>query len=1304
MHRQCLIVICLLVLFAVAEVQPLSPVCALDGEAFLGDTKAALDAQDYPRALSLAEKAVAVMPSSSEAYRMRGSARRFLKDLQNALSDYDRAVQLDPRNHVAFGGRAGVRLQLNDLNAALLDANRAVALKADYAAGLAIRADILIAQKRYALAITDLNEVLRLKPKNANALITLGDAKYGLGDYRGAIEDYNAAEKLDSRLAWLYYDRGLARQALKESAAAEQDFTRSIEMRYRMAEAYAQRGGAALDRGDSARARQDLTKALELDPNVEYAQQRISQLSGVRQASSVKGDHSGVIPGLRVRFPDLPRPSGELWSKPSSAQVALPEDAPALQLPVPNPAQATNALPLGEISTTIAGLRTLAGPLSPEQEKIWARKWQPFFDYPDPEALKYFRALNPMLQELHGVRGVVNRAAQDFDGAWAEAVVSHAVGDSDGAKAALAEAGRHASVLKSANSRLAQIQKQAQALGNPPDPKEAKAKARAWSKKWLVGSDTLARTAYLWRVNQLANVNVDARLGAILQRTAHQDIWPAGLETWTRWFNGGEKGSEPRGAEPGQALMQEAGALVKQWYDPTGFSREIAIRFFQESSPREAAQSIQAGRKVVPHGPLAQSSSRSGTSAATLATKTQQPEEKVRQAAEEKANEDAITEKEALIRLIRYNLSRDEAEWQREKDTKRKEKLYLQMLKNRSAIQHEQDLIQSLRTGEYVHTRTPSDDYCHDLMIVRGMQAMERVGEARRLSAAVEKMTSKAEPDQVKQLQDFVTRQITPKDLAQGNVEKTRQVAQAVFNTVQGRREQAVAKHLEDAIIYEDYELRAEKVKSRAGLTLLLTGMAAPAYAAGAGTVMSVGGTSAEALTGVAVVYGATTGTIEGGPLEGLKQGVAMTGLSGMVASEMMTGYQKGGLVSSGGAIGAVERGTEAFMGGKLVESIAGKAGAWYAEKAKTGLVPPAPLAKPELTVAQMVESQSFQTARRRAQQEVEAYRSLTMEIASAKVTGASAARLAELEGQRIRKALELNENFLGKRMIKAAGKTARAGKGAAADAELETDFAQAVTNVYSTKVDPLFRSGVKQAKLHWRKKAPGGQWQHAGELEFKEFRQGAAGKTANTDRDLGLIEKKNQEGEIYQLFKGDKPVSLADTEKELQRIYENAYEHAGGSDARLAMQHITTSGGLESYKDLVVTQLNNPDNVARINKGWAAQSAEVLQNKVTHAGTGKGEFAALFKKIDGANQAAKDIDQRLLPLLKSIQSKSSGQKAFQVGQDMDRWRAIQHALANVENDPVGASRQLRVLTGLDSIGEVSELSGKAFVGAAKLQ
>ena len=151
-------------------------------------------------------------------------------------------------------------------------------------------------------------------------------------------------------------------------------------------------------------------------------------------------------------------------------------------------------------------------------------------------------------------------------------------------------------------------------------------------------------------------------------------------------------------------------------------------------------------------------------------------------------------------------------------------------------------------------------------------------------------------------------------------------------------------------------------------------------------------------------------------------------------------------------------------------------------------------------------------------------------------------------------------------------------------------------------------------------------------------------------------------------------------------------------------MQTITTSGNREAYRDLAYTHMTDPANAARIQRGWAAQATEVLKAKVAHAGPRQGDFAALYAKIDGANQAAKDIEQRLLPALRARLAGSSGKKAAELSQDIDRFREIQRALEKVETDPVGAGRQLRVLTGADSIGEAADLVSKRFLGAVTLQ
>jgi hypothetical protein len=791
--------------------------------------------------------------------------------------------------------------------------------------------------------------------------------------------------------------------------------------------------------------------------------------------------------------------------------------------------------------------------------------------------------------------------------------------------------------------------------------------------------------------------------------------WPAGEDVWRRWLDGGKVGPEPNGAKPGQERIQAANRWVDTVYDKAGVEPRLFIHFFKNVSAEEAAREIAEKGKVRPR-PLAGYVPAKGAPPVQAANPAAPPPRQDARAAAEEAQwkAEAIAEKEDLIRLIQRNLAKDEAEWQRERDPQRKESLYLRVLNNRSAIQQEKDLVASLKTGEYVHTRTPSDEYCHDLMIVRTVEHNAAVDEARRVAAAVERMAASAEPDQVKQLQAFVARQVTAKDIAEGNVAKARQAARAVFDTVQGRREQRAAAALEEAIRNEDYLLRAQRVKMIAGATLLVAGIAAPVYA---GSAATAAGASAEAAAAVVeatghsvmavnMVYGGTTGYIEGGPVEMVKQVVGMSGVPGMVVSEMWTGYERGGLVSEGGVVGALERGTEAFLAAKGLEWIAGGLGRWWAgaddaAAAGAGARPPAP----KMTVGEMLERQEFQLARNLAQRKIKQLQETAAKMRELQAKGAPAAELAALQAKAMQQTAAISEDLLAKRMLKNLGKQARAGKGDPAMGQLEQDYAAAVDIIHRTQVDPAFNQAVRKAGFHWRKRRiGGGQWEQGGDLKFKDIRHADAGKTVNSDRDKALEEMKNEPEFVYQLFKGDQPVKLADAERDLQQIYNQSYHAATGGSAQMAQHSITTSGSREAYRDLTYTHLSDPANVSRINKGWAGQSVEVLQAKVTHAGPGQGDFARLFKKIDGANQAAKDINQRLMPILKAQQAKATGPRAAEIGRDMEKWKAIQAALEKVETDPVNASRELRVLTGMDSIGEVSDAIGKRFLGAAVVQ
>ncbi|MBI4893402.1 MAG: tetratricopeptide repeat protein [Acidobacteria bacterium] len=1244
----------------------------------------AITAKEYDKAGQLAERALQADGRSSEAWRARGRVRIAKQDYQGAAADFTKSIECDARNYRALGNRAYSLLYLKRPADAQADAKRALELNPQYGYAAAILGDALFDQKRWKEALDAYSEALRLDPKRAAAMGSRGLCRLRMDDPRGAAEDLTESIRMDASIPHNYYNRGMARMRLQDYAGAKEDFGKSLEL------------GHQVDN-----ARQQLAKADELLKSGELAAQQKKGAGAVKVAVDAVGKPAAVTAA-----------GGPM-------AIAVTDVSPQVK-----------SLPVAEVSYTIEGLRMMAG--VGNKEKAWGTKWQEYFDYPSKEVVDYFQKLNPMVEELQAVRSATAEATLDYRAAMADAVLSKAAGDAEGVVVALAQAERHGQAVMSATARMKELQKKAEALGNPPDAKAAKARAKAWM-KGTAGPGLVSKYAYQWRLSQVQAINTDIRMGNSFGSMANPGKFtpqpelpfPGAEAAWCKWFEGGKQGQQPLGAEPPAEKMKQVNQWVNSVYDIAGVEPGLQVYFFQHVPAEEAAQEILAkgkirARAIAGYVPPKGAPPVKAEAPKAPVTPVEPPKDAKALAEEAKWKAEAISEKEDLIKMIQRNLAKDEAEWQREKDPRRKEELYLRVLNNRSAVQQERDLVQSLKTGEYVHTRTASDEYCHDLMIVRTVEHNQAVAETRRLAAAVEKMAAGAEPDQVKQLQAFTARQISAKDIAEGNVAKARQAAQAVFDTVQGRREQRLAASMEEEIRNSDYLLRAERVKMIAGLTLMVTGIAAPIYAGSAAAAAGVGAEAAAAtatavgqsVTLVNVVYGGTTGGIEGGPVELFKGAVGMSGMPGMVVSEMMTGYQRGGLVSEGGVMGALERGTEAFLAAKGIEKIAGSLAQWWtgaddaaaaaAGAAGGGKAPPVP----KMTVGEMMERAEFQLAKNLAQKKIDKLQQTAARIRDLRAKGAPAEELAALQAQAMQQTTAISEDLLAKRMIKNMGKQARAGKGEPALGQLEEDYAAAVDIIHKTQVDPAFRKAVNGAGYRWRKKRIGGgnSWEDGGELKFKDIRHAGAEKTANTDRDKALEEMANEEGVIYQLFKGDKPVNLSDAERDLQQIYNRAYSGATGGNAQMAQHSITTSRNREAYKDLTYTKLSEPGNVERINKGWAGQSVEVLKAKVEHGGPGQGDFANLFRKIDGANQAAKDIDKRLMPILKAQQAKATGPRAAEIGQDMEKWKAIQGALERMETDPVRASRELRVLTGMDSVGEVTDAIGKRFLGAAVVQ
>jgi tetratricopeptide (TPR) repeat protein len=1363
----------------VAAAAPTTPP-ALDTAGSLAKIQELVEQGQHRRALDMAVVLTKRDPENADAWRSRGMAKRAVGDLAGALADYSRALELNPRNVRALNGRALTKIDLKDLQGALADVDRAIALDPTYANSFDTSAKVRMELKDYRRAVSDESRAIELSPKFSNYWVMRGVILREMGDAAAAVKDHTEALALNPRNAFAYYNRGLAYLNLKHYDKAIEDSNQALTFGYpNKKDLYNNRGLAYQGKGSVTEAMQDFEKAISLDPSYSKAVNNLAKLRATGPSVGPSGSArpaattaakatpqlavstnakrpapaTGIrVSGLSTPFPVFSKPDEDtLWNKPSPGGFSPEREGAAVRLAsMPPMTETTKQLEFADMGLALEGLRRLAGPMTTDEEKRFHAKWQPYFDFPTPESVDYFKKVAPVLSELQATGALVARAAQDFDASWTDAVAAHAVGDSVGTAAALKSAYRHAKVLKSANVRLADISKRAEAMGNPPNPVEAKKKAKARFMKYLA-DQRRGRIAYLWRVAQCVadsfNRPLELSLGGAITAdkfakvdTVYKQSYPD-EKPWIEWLEKGKSGIEPvTYTAPPNETAREANELVTQliggyWvpilWEGHGFQahpeRAAQDKIFHETLPERAAQSYLDGKALyAPKQPPPAQPPPSKSADPSAQAKNDQAKRKAAEEARKRAEEeaklkaDAIAEKETWIAVIQRNLARDQAEYDKETNAQRKADLAARIRNNLSEIQHEKDLLHFIQTGDSIHARTVGDQYCSDLMALRTEEQIKEIEETRRNAELAHKlqveaaeriqqtlgnMSNRGDPAQIAKLKDFIERNLTETDIVQGNVEKARKVARAVFDSVQGYQQGQAAAHDERAITFEELEVGSRRIRTGASVSLAVVSLGAPAYFAATAGVAEAA-SSLTALTVTNAAYGFGTGAAEGGLVEGVRQAVAQTSLPGMAASEFIAGYSSGGFLTEGGLTGGAERAIEAFIGGKLVEAAAGKVGVIYSKYSKRGSPTAGVPENPPMTVKEALESKTFEKIKANAYLDKQRLVDVNQRIRTAKARG-DAKEAERLGLERTAMIEKMNDNFYTKRLLKADGKNARAGKGNPADAELEKDFAGTMDKAYREKVNPEFTKRITDRSIdyHWEKmKVGSGRWERAGEVEFKEFRHSGAEDTINTDHDFGIKERPNEQGVVYRLVRGNKPVgvqakgekpfNLEDATEELQGIYEKVYREKLKGDPKKAMQQITCSRSGDAYKDLIVTRLTeDAQNFTRINKGWIEQAAEVSAHKVG-GGSGGSVEQVLLKKIDAANQTAKDVEKRLIPMLKSVKAPPD---------DIARFEQIQKTLSEVEKDPVGASRKLKLLTGCDSISEISSIVSKKFVGAGKL-
>src|SRR4051812_14626458 len=123
----------------------------------------------------------------------RGAAHYFINKMPAAFADFDRAIALDPKNSRAFRERSNSFRTVGRLDKALADANEAVRLDPSDAKALDNRGNVFNNNQQYDRAIEDYDEALRIDPKFAQGWRDRGVAYYFKKDYASAIRNYDEA-------------------------------------------------------------------------------------------------------------------------------------------------------------------------------------------------------------------------------------------------------------------------------------------------------------------------------------------------------------------------------------------------------------------------------------------------------------------------------------------------------------------------------------------------------------------------------------------------------------------------------------------------------------------------------------------------------------------------------------------------------------------------------------------------------------------------------------------------------------------------------------------------------------------------------------------------------------------------------------------------------------------------------------------------------------------------------------------------------------------------------------------------------
>lgn len=163
---------------------------------------------EYQKAVTDYDAAIAARPSYYGAYVDRASAYYYLDEKDRAIADGTEAIRLNPQSGEAYGVRAeAYSLDKQTVAAFLADSAKAISLLPRYTVFYNDRATLLLAYRQPHAAWPDIEMILKLLPKSTEGYSLKGHALDQMGEFDGADQAYRQRLALSSKGASYYLNQ-----------------------------------------------------------------------------------------------------------------------------------------------------------------------------------------------------------------------------------------------------------------------------------------------------------------------------------------------------------------------------------------------------------------------------------------------------------------------------------------------------------------------------------------------------------------------------------------------------------------------------------------------------------------------------------------------------------------------------------------------------------------------------------------------------------------------------------------------------------------------------------------------------------------------------------------------------------------------------------------------------------------------------------------------------------------------------------------------------------------------------------------